>query len=150
STRHKIGAGMSSISIRRPEFRLYLSYPDIILTSGTRTLGRVATSAAALRSELDRLLEPVRRARGRLVAVLPESEVWRGYLDLAGDSRAARRAGARSAVAERIAAAPDDVAVVLGPRDADGFFPVAGVRRSSLVETRTLLAAFGLRPAAIV
>ena len=39
---------MSSISFRRPEFRLHLGYPDIILTAGNRTLGRVATAALLL------------------------------------------------------------------------------------------------------
>ena len=82
--------------------------------------------------------------------VLPESEVWRGRLDLAGRGRAERRASARSIVAGRLGAAPDDVALVLGARDAGGSFPVAGVRRSTLLETRALLAAVGLRPSAIV
>ena len=141
---------MSSISFRRPEFRLHLGYPDIILTSAGRTLGRVATAASGFSAALTRLTDPVRRARGRLVVVLPESEVWRGRLDLAGRGRAERRASARSIVAGRLGAAPDDIALALGPRDAGGSFPVAGVRRSTLVETRALLAAVGLRPAAIV
>ena len=129
---------MSSISFRRPEFRLHLGYPDIILTHAGRTLGRVATAASGFSAALTRLTEPVRRARGRLVVVLPESEVWRGRLDLAGRGRAERRASARSIVAGRLGAAPDDIALVLGPRDAGGSFPVAGVRRSTLLETRAL------------
>ena len=141
---------MSSISFRKPEFRLYLGYPDIVLKSAGRTLGRVATEAADFRSALGRLAEVVRQARGRLVAVLPEGEVWRGRLDLAGRDRTERSRSARMIVAGRLGATPDDVTVVLGARAVDGSFPVAGVRCSTLLETRALLAAVGLRPSAIV
>ncbi len=141
---------MSSISFRKPEFRLHLGYPDIVLTSAGRTLGRAGTDAADFRSALGRLAETVKRARGRLVAVLPEGEVWRGRLDLAGGNRTAWRASARSIVAGRLCTTPDDVTVVLGARATDGSFSVAGVRHSTLVETRALLAAVDLRPLAIV
>ncbi len=141
---------MSSISFRKPEFRLYLGYPEIVLTRAGRTLGVVAAEAPDLHAALKRLAEAVAQARGRLVVILPEFEVWRGRLDLSGRDRGERRASARTIVAGRLGAAPDDVTVALGAREAGGSFPVAGVRRSTLLQTRSMMAGLGLRPSAIV
>lgn len=150
TTRQKIGAGMSSISFRKPEFRLHLGYPTIFLTHGQRTLARLDAAVDGLHAGLAEMAAIVTGARGRLIAVLPEEEVTRTRLDLAGRGRAERRASARIALGGRLGVAPEALSVVIGRADAHGSFPVAGVRRTTLAETRALLATVGLRPVAIV
>ena len=143
---------MSSTSSRKPEFRLLFGYPSITLVEQGRSepVAEVDLAGPALATRLHALGGTVARAGARLTVVLPESEVWRGSIELRGATPLARRAEARGAAAARMAAAPGDLAAVLGPRDASGRTPVVAVRRSTLAETRGFLRRAGLRPAAIV
>jgi hypothetical protein len=148
--RHKIGAGMSSKSFRKPEFRLDLGYPEITLTcdGAEAPLATATAGGPRFAAELRRLASEVARGRGRLTAVLPESEVWRGQLALPGRTPFARRRAARETAAARLALPPGEVAVVLGPRTG-GVTAVAAVRRATVAEARGLMKRAGLRPAAV-
>ncbi len=143
---------MSSTSFRRPVFRLHLGYPLVSLTRGddNQVLGTAVPDSPGFAAELRRMAGAVVRARGGLAVVLPEAEVWRGRLELAGRTPLARRRAARVAVAAQLGVPPDAVTVVLGPRQPDGATPVAAARRATLAETRALLAAVGLRRISIV
>ncbi len=143
---------MSSPTSRKPEFRLVFGYPSITLVEQGRPepVAEVDLADPTLATRLRVLGGTVARARGRLTVVLPESEVWRGALELRGATPLARRTEARGAAAARMAIPQGDLAAVLGPRDAAGRTPVAAVRRSTLAETRAFLRQTGLRPAAIV
>ncbi len=143
---------MSRASYRKPEFRLYLGYPDVVLTRSDRVepVGTAEPDTPGFGPALRRFAAEVARERGRLTVVLPRDEVWRGRLDLGGHPRAARRTAARAAIAARMGVAPSGLRVVFGRRDPAGSQPAAAVRAATLDGTRALLADASLRPAAIV
>ena len=141
---------MSSTSSRQPEFRLQFGYPKITL----RELGRpepvaeVELDDPAIAARLRGLGATV--AGGRLVAVLPEAEVWRGTLALEARGASARRVEARARIAAALGLPAESLAATVGPADASGRSPAAAVRRSTLAEARTFLGQARLRAAAIV
>ena len=141
---------MSSTSFRKPDFRLDLGYSAITLARDGEAIARAEPRASGFAADFRALAAVARDGGGRLTVVLPEPEVWRDRLALAGMTRLTRRRAARRAAAVGLGAAPGAIAVVLGARDADGAVPVAAVRRSSITEARSLLAGVGLRPAAIL
>ena len=152
TTRHKIGAGMSSQSYRRPEFRLNLGYPEVSLarTGALAPIGVIAPDLPHFIGELRRFGGVVARAHGRLVVVLPEDEVWRGRAVLPGGTRRARHRAALEAGADGLAMPHEAISLVLGTPGPDGTTPLAAVRRGTLTETQALLRHVGIRHAAIV
>lgn len=143
---------MSSITIRKPEFRLLLGYPDVILhhEDSAEPVGSATPGTERFGADLRRLAAEVIRAGGRLTVVLPASEVWRGQVEPGGRAPRAEWRAARTRAAATLGVAPDALRTVVGPRAPGGLVPAAAVRRSTLSEVRTLLASVGLRPAAIV
>jgi hypothetical protein len=148
----KIGAGMSSISIRKPEFRLLLGYPDVVLTrvGVEEPVGSATPGSEGFAADLRRVASEVLRAGGRLTVVLPASEVWRGQLEPGGRAPRAEWQAARTRAAAALGVAPEALRTFVGRRSPGGLVPAAAVRRSTLAEVRALLASVGLRPAAIV
>lgn len=143
---------MSSNSIRKPEYRLLLGYPDVVLTRvGVEDpVGTAAPGTERFGADLRRLAAEVVRAGGRLTVVLPAGEVWRGQVEPEGRAPRAEWRAARIRAAAALGVAPDALATVVGRRTAGGHVPAAAVRRSTLAEVRALLGSVGLRPAAIV
>ena len=148
----KIGAGMSSLSIRKPGFRLLLGYPDIILTrdDAAEPVGSAAPGSDRFGADLRRLAAEVLRCGGRLTVVLPASEVWRGQVDPGGRAPRAEWRAARARAAAALGVDADALRTVVGRSAARGPVPAVAVRRSTLAEVRTLLASVGLKPSAIV
>lgn len=143
---------MSSSSFRRPDFRLSFDYPIITLTESGQAepLAEVDLSGNDLAQRMRALSGRVTRSRGRLTVVLPEEEVWRGKVALAAQSPRARRAEARSVAAAQMGLAPAEISAELGEPDAEGHYPIAVARHSTLAETRGFLRQSGLRPARII
>ena len=104
----KIGAGMSSLSIRKPGFRLLLGYPDIILTrdDAAEPVGSAAPGSDRFGADLRRLAAEVLRCGGRLTVVLPASEVWRGQVEPGGRAPRAEWRSARARAAASLGVAP--------------------------------------------
>jgi hypothetical protein len=149
--RQKIGAGMSSSTNRKPEFRLHLGYPYVTLTREDEgePLCRAAPDRPGFAAALREIAAEVARQRGRVSVVLPAGEVWRGELEARGRSPIDRMQAARASIAADLGVAPADLVVVLGPEAASGALPAAAVRRTTLAETLALLASTGIRPAAV-
>lgn len=143
---------MSSNSSRRPEFRLHFGYPKITLREVGRPepVAEVDLDDPAIAGRMLALGGSVARAGGRLVAVLPEAEVWRGALELQAGGPRARRAEARGRIAAELRLPVRTLTAVLGASDASGRTAAAAVRRTTLAETRRFLAQARLRPAAII
>jgi hypothetical protein len=143
---------MSSQSFRKPEFRLYLGYPEVTLTRAGASvpIGTALPDTPDFLASLRGFAAEVARARARLVVVLPADEVWRGRSVLSGRGRGARRRAATEVGADGLGMPPQAVAVVLGESARDGTTPIAAVRRGTLAQTRGLMARVGLRPASIV
>jgi hypothetical protein len=151
NTRQKIGAGMSSTSFRRPDFRLHLGYPEVtLLRSDVPGMVRLAPpDHPAFADDLRRLAAAVDSANGRLTVILPDREVWRDRPHLASRTPWTRRREAREVAARALGVPAGDVALSVGRRGADGATPVAATRRQTVVEVRRMLAAVGLRPEVI-
>jgi hypothetical protein len=124
----------------RPEYRLRFGYPYV-------TIERVGAPPRRVRIDADDPREPLRgfaaeieRVGGRLKAVLPPSEVWRGTVAAQGATEAALRAGAQALGAELA-----EIEVALGPDGADGRRPAAAARRETIAEAQAFLerAGFG-------
>ncbi len=143
---------MSSQSFRKPEFRLYLGYTSVsLMKAGSPVpVGTTRPDAPGFADDLRGFAAEVARERGRLIAVLPESEIWRGRPMLAGRTPWARRREALGIGARGLGVPPEAVAIVLGKAAADRTTPVIAVRRGTLDETRALMAKVDLIPAAIV
>lgn len=142
---------MSSSSFRRPDFRLHLSYPEVtLLRSDVPGMVRLAApDHPAFADDLRRLAAAIADAGGRLTVILPDREVWRDRLRLAGRTPWARRREARDIAARTLGVPAGEVALSIGRRGADGALPLAATRRQTLVEVRRMLAAVGLRPEVI-
>ena len=143
---------MSSITTRKPEFRLQLGYPDVILTreGETEPIGSATPGSDRFGADLRRLAAEVLRGGGRLTVVLPASEVWRGQVEPGGRAPRAEWRAARARAAAALGVDADALRTVVGRAVGAGPVPAAAVRRSTLAEVRTLLASVGLKPAAIV
>jgi len=143
---------MSSIVTRKPEFRLQLGYPDVILTreGETEPIGIATPGSDRFGADLRRLAAEVLRGGGRLTVVLPASEVWRGQVEPGGRMPRAEWRSARARAAASLGVAPQALRTIVGRRSAPGTVPAAAVRTSTLAEVRTLLASVGLKPSAIV
>ncbi len=141
---------MSSSRFRKPEYRLRLGYPDIILerAGSTTPLAVASPGPAGYAAGLREVAAAAPPGRTPVTVVLPESAVWRGQLELSNGSRAARRRAAQAAAARHLDVPADAIVVALGVRTASGT-PVAAVARSALADTQALVAASGLRAAAI-
>ena len=112
----KIGAGMSSLSIRKPGFRLLLGYPDIILTrdDAAEPVGSAAPGSDRFGADLRRLAAEVLRCGGRLTVVLPASEVWRGQVEPGGRAPRAEWRSARARAAASLGVAPEALRTIVG------------------------------------
>ena len=134
-----------SITTRKPEFRLQLGYPEVILTRDgeTEPIGSAAPGTERFGADLRRLAAEVLRAGGRLTVVLPASEVWRGQVEPGGRAPRAEWRAARARAAAALGVEADALRTVVG-RPSAGLVPAAAVRRSTLAEVRTLLASVGL------
>lgn len=144
---------MSSTSSRQPDFRLVFGYPNVVTLwrRGTpEPVGSAVPGSPGFFDDLRFLAAEVRARRGRLTAVLPEAEVWRGRLALTGRTPLSRRRDARAVIAEVFGEDQDAIHVVLGRAGRDGGTPVAGVRRSTLDDLRDLLASVGLTTTSVV
>ncbi len=142
---------MYRTTVSRPGFRLRLSYPtiDLIEEGRGQSVGMVDLAKTDFVQRMRDLAAGIARTRGRLVAELPEAEVWRGVLPRGGTAFARRRA-ARRAAAAALSAGPGDLVVELGQPGAMGETPVVATRRGVLAEARRFLARGRLRPVAIV
>jgi len=133
---------MSRLQARKPVFRLVLSHPDFRVEIDGATVETIPTEAPGRDARLAALARRIAAGNGRLVVVLPESEVWRARF-------AGRTGTARLRAAAEAALGSGDIAVALGPADPNGR-GLAAVRRSTLEETHAFLAASGLRVDAII
>ncbi|MFO1208531.1 MAG: hypothetical protein U1E40_04825 [Amaricoccus sp.] len=142
---------MSSYRFRKPEYRLRLGYPEIVLEREgcAAPLATAAPEADGYAAGLGEIAAAAIPAGAPVTVVLPEPAVWRGRVDLPHGTRAARRRAARAAAAPHLGVAADAVAVTLGTPTRDGT-PVAAVAHATLDDTRALVAAAGLVPAAVV
>ena len=141
---------MSSSRFRKPGFRLRLGYPEIILEREGEDvpLARAEPGPEGYAAGL-RELAAVAPARAEVTVILPEQAVWRGQVELPRGSRAARRRAASAAAARHLGVPADAIAVTLGEPARNGT-PIAAVASSTLADTRALVTAAGLRPAAIL
>ncbi len=133
---------MSRTEKAQPEHRLRFDYPYIEIEPARGDPQRVALDqgdpARELRYATSRL------GPGRVTAVLPEAEVWRGRISGAGGRDAAERAASRA-----LGAPADALTLALGPAGSDGLRACAAIRSDTLDETRDFLARAGLRAARI-
>lgn len=144
---------MSSTSNRQPDFRLVFGYPNVVTLwrrGASEPLGSAVPGSPSFLEDLAGLAAEVRVRRGRVTAVLPEAEVWRGRMALMGRTPFSRRRDAQAVIAEVLGEEPDAIHVVLGRKGRDGGIPVAGVRRSTLDELSELLARVGLTATTVV
>lgn len=151
---------------RRPLFRLTLAYPVLTITASRDAMDGCAghtrdgsagdrdaapteidLSKTGYERQLRALSIAIRRARGRLRVVLPESEVWRGLVPGVESDRV-EAARARAAVA--LGCDPRALVLIAGDVMATGETPFAAVSRKTLGEARGFLRRHGLRPAAFV
>lgn len=149
---------MSSKLSRRPLFRLVLGYPILTIAASRDVPGDEPVGAGAVPTEIDlsklgyewqlrALGVAIRRARGRLRVVLPDSEVWRGLVPGAERDRAAV---ARARAAAALGCAPGALVLIAGEATATGEVAFAAASRETLGEARGFLRRHGLRPAAFL
>ncbi len=147
------GRHMSSTSNRQPDFRLVFGYPNVVTLwrrGETEPVGSADAGSPGFLADLRALAAEVRARRGRLTAVLPEAEVWRGRLALVGRTPVSRRRDARETIAGVFGEPAEAVHVVLGRPGRDGAWPVAGVRRATLDELRGLRGQVGLAATTVI
>lgn len=127
---------MSRLQKRKPVFRLVLSYPDFRVEIDGETVEAIPADAPGRDARLSALARRVATARARLVAVLPEAEVWRARV-------AGRPAASRLRAAAAAALGTERVVIVPGPSDPEGR-GVAAMKRATLTEIQAFLTEAGL------
>lgn len=146
---------MSRQSLREPDFRLTLAYPVITLTEfgQAEPLAEVDLASPDIVADMRALGAAVTRAGARLTVVLPESEVWRGTLDLTAQTRteAERRSHAADVLCALLSLPQGSLRAVVGEAPADGGpTPIAAISAATLAETCAFLRNAGLLPDAII
>ncbi|MFO1143897.1 MAG: hypothetical protein U1E59_16270 [Amaricoccus sp.] len=142
---------MSSNRFRKPEYRLRLGYPEVVLEREgcAAPLATAVPEPGGYAACLDEIAAAVVPAGAPLTIVLPEPAVWRGRVDLPPGTRAARQRAARAAAAPHLGVPAEAVVVTLGTPTRTGT-PVAAVAHATLDDTHALVAAAGLKPASVV
>ncbi|MBP7242740.1 type II secretion system protein N [Amaricoccus sp.] len=129
---------MNRTGTGRPEFRLRFGYPNLVVEEDGAAPRAVELDAADAVETLRAVGAEIRSRGGRLTAVLPEGEVWRGR---ARDREAAARVAGRA-----LGASARDLTLRMGPKGADGLRPVAAVPKATLRDARGFLGRAGVRP----
>jgi hypothetical protein len=122
--------------MRKPVFRLVLSYPDFRVEIDGETVETIPADAPGRNARLAALASRIAAERARLVAVLPEAEVWRARV-------AGRPAASRLRAAAAAALGTERVVIVPGPTDPEGR-GVAAMKRATLTQTLAFLSEAGL------
>ncbi len=141
---------MSSFPWQGPAYRLDLACDRAVLRRRRGWLGLPAPTQPLAVALLDgpgveaQMNALARRARGPVLVVLPEAEVWRGRLLLAAGAPAA---AAPEALAPELG--PEPLAITIGKAAEGKPVPVAAVRCSTLAQTRDFLGRFGIAVGAI-
>jgi len=141
---------MSSTSSTTPDHRLVFDGMTLTLYApGSPEPLAIADLAAPDMSRQVADLAKAAEASPCLTVVLPEAEVWRGELRLGSRTPWGRRAEALAEAEVGTGVGRDALDIVVGPRAADGAFPVAAIRRQSVVDTLVFLDRTGLRASAL-
>jgi len=141
---------MSSTSSTTPDHRLVFDGMTLTLYApGSPDPLAIADLAAPDMSRQVADLAKAAEASPCLTVVLPEAEVWRGELRLGSRTHWGRRAEALAEAEVGTGVGRDALDIIIGPPAADGAFPVAAIRRQSVVDTLVFLDRTGLRATAL-
>lgn len=130
---------MSRTGTGQPEWRLHFGYPTLRVERAGAPDRTIDLEAGDPFPALEQVADEAAQARARMIAVLPEHEIWRG--------RVLAASAARKIAANALGVGPDRVVLRLGRRGADGRRGVAAVSSATLAEARAFLARGGMTSA---
>lgn len=130
---------MSRTGTGQPEWRLYFGYPTLRVERAGAPDRTIDLEAGDPFPALEQVAGEAAQARARLIAVLPEREIWRG--------RVLSASAARKIAANALGVGPDRVVLRLGRRGSDGRRGVAAVSSATLADARAFLARGGMTSA---
>jgi hypothetical protein len=140
---------MSSTSSTEPVFRLVFDGMSLTLLApdGSGPRARADLAAPDMGAQLARLASVAAKAPRGVIAVLPEAEIWRDAVRLNARTPGARHAEALAVAEEATGCGPDALDLMIGSRAPDGTFPVAAIRRASVIDALVFLDRSGIKAA---